>query len=157
MPRASARRRCGSTRPVATRSSSIAGAGSDGVVPRHRRRVRVPARSLGNATDLDFVFPKGSGVFRAGGDLAFHHGGTSLQELVIPVISVRMSGGSVTEGAAAGAQVTIADVPAAVTTRIFTVKLSFATMQPPPVRPVLLADGRQVGTVGMVVGSRGQP
>ena len=115
--------------------------------------VRVPAPSLGNATDLDFVFPKGSGVFRAGGDLAFHHGGASLQELVIPVISVRMSGGAVTEGAAAGAQVTIADVPAAVTTRIFTVKLSFATMQPPPVRPVLLADGRQVGTVGMVVGS----
>lgn len=113
---------------------------------------RVPARSLGNPTDLDFVFPTGSGVFRAGGDLAFHHGGTSLQELVIPVISVRMSGASVAEGPAAGAQVTVAEVPAAVTTRIFTVKLSFATMQPPPVRPVLVADGRQVGTVGMVVG-----
>jgi len=33
------------------------------------------------------------------------------------------------------------------------VKLSFATMEPPPVRPVLVADGRQVGAVGMVVGT----
>src|SRR3712207_7517832 len=44
--------------------------------------VRVSGQSLGNSTDCDFVFPKGNGVFRAGGDLAFHHGGTSLQELV---------------------------------------------------------------------------
>jgi hypothetical protein len=54
--------------------------------------VRVPAASLGNASDLDFQFPKGCGVFRSGGDLAFHHGGTSLQELVIPVITVRTTG-----------------------------------------------------------------
>ena len=32
----------------------------------------------------------GSGVFKAGGDLAFHHGGPSLQEMVIPVVTVRM-------------------------------------------------------------------
>ena len=114
--------------------------------------VRVPASSLGNVSDLDFQFPKGSGVFRAGGDLAFHHGGTSLQELVIPVITVRTSGAAPPD-AAAGTQVNVADAPTAVTTRIFTVKLSFATMQPPPVRPVLVAEGRQVGAVGMVVGA----
>jgi hypothetical protein len=117
--------------------------------------VRVPAASLGNVSDLDFQFPKGAGVFRAGGGLAFHHGGTSLQELVIPVISVRVTGAAPTD-AAAGAQVNVAEVPAAVTTRIFTVKLSFATMQPPPVRPVLMAEGRQVGAVGMVVGTGAQ-
>ena len=46
--------------------------------------------ALGYESDLDFVFPLGSGVFKAGGDLAFHHGGPSLQELVIPVLTVRM-------------------------------------------------------------------
>ena len=52
--------------------------------------VRVSAAALGYDSDLDFVFPLGSGVFKAGGDLAFHHGGPSLQELVIPVLTVRM-------------------------------------------------------------------
>src|SRR5207253_4392857 len=36
--------------------------------------VRVTAASLGYASDLDLVFPTGCGVFKAGGDLAFHHG-----------------------------------------------------------------------------------
>jgi hypothetical protein len=52
----------------------------------------------------------------------------------------------------AAGQVNLFEVPETVTTRIFTVKLSFATMGPPPVRLALMADGRQVGTVGMVVG-----
>jgi len=115
--------------------------------------VRVSAQSLGNTSDLDFAFPKGCGVFRAGGDLAFHHGGTSLQELVIPVITVRMAGSTPADTAPASAQAVVVGAPAAVTTRIFTVQLYFATMQPPPVRPVLVADGRQVGSLGMVVGA----
>src|SRR5580693_9641679 len=52
--------------------------------------VRGSAAALGYDSDLDFVFPLGSGVFKAGGDLAFHHGGPSLQELVIPVLTVHM-------------------------------------------------------------------
>lgn len=51
--------------------------------------LRADAAALGYASDLEFVFPLASGVFRAGGDLAFHHGGPSLQELVIPVVAVR--------------------------------------------------------------------
>ncbi len=47
--------------------------------------VRVAGAELGYHTDLDFVFPTGLGVFKAGGGLSFHHGGFSLQELVIPV------------------------------------------------------------------------
>jgi hypothetical protein len=113
--------------------------------------VRVSAASLGNASDLDFQFPKGSGVFRAGGDLAFHHGGASLQELVIPVITVRMKGA--TAQAPAGLKVQVLDEPAAITNRIFSVRLLFATMQPPPVRPVLMSDGQQVGTVGLAKGA----
>ena len=48
-----------------------------------------PLRS-GTTPTLILCFPLGSGVFKAGGDLAFHHGGPSLQELVIPVLTVRM-------------------------------------------------------------------
>ena len=44
-------------------------------------------------SDLEFVFPIGAGVFKAGGDLAFHHGGPSLQELIIPVLTVRLTVG----------------------------------------------------------------
>ncbi len=116
--------------------------------------VRVSASSLGNAGDLDFVFPKGCGVLKAGGDLAFHHGGISLQEMVIPVISVRTKGGTASVSAPAGAQVEITEVPDVITNRIFTVKLRFAGMYPPPVRPVLITDGREAGTVQLAPGAQ---
>ena len=116
--------------------------------------VRVAASSLGNDSDLDFVFPKGCGIFRAGGDLAFHHGGASLQENVIPVIAFRSASIAADELAGRGAQLEIRELPTAITNRIFSVKLLFATMQPPPVRPVLVSGERQVGTVGMAVGGQ---
>ena len=56
-------------------------------------------------------------------------------------------------GQSPGAELQVLDIPSAITNRIFSVKLLFATMQPPPVRPVLFSDGRQVGTVGMAVGA----
>ena len=62
-------------------------AGYGGAVP--AGAVRVSGVELGYATDLDFIFPTGLGVFKAGGDLTYHHGGLSLQEMVIPVVQVR--------------------------------------------------------------------
>src|SRR5262249_51085215 len=76
--------------------------GGSGQIELHRRcwvgrggttppgAVRVTGAELGYATDHDFIFPTGLGVFKAGGGLAYHHGGISLQELVIPVIQVRV-------------------------------------------------------------------
>ncbi|MGZ6771642.1 MAG: PglZ domain-containing protein, partial [Mycobacteriaceae bacterium] len=115
--------------------------------------VRVPARSLGNDTNLDFVFPVGIGVFRAGGDLAFHHGGPSLQELVVPVITVRSGRADAQTGH--GATLSVTDIPAAITNRIFSAKLSLASLASDtvPVRPVLIAEDSQVGVVGMAVGA----
>jgi len=52
--------------------------------------VRLTGPQLGYDTDLEFVFPTGIGVFKAGGDLGYHHGGLSLQEMIIPVVSLRM-------------------------------------------------------------------
>jgi hypothetical protein len=117
--------------------------------------IRVSGAALGYATDLDFVFPKGAGVFKAGGALAFVHGGPSLQELIIPVISVRTK---VEEtGKTKSKALSVTGLPARVTNRIFT-----ATMQqgeqnlalfasPTVVRPFLTAAGRQVGAVGMAI------
>jgi len=117
--------------------------------------VRVPAHALGYASDLEFVFPTGSGVFRAGGDLAFHHGGSSLQEMIIPVITVRTK---VRESARPSAgPMGAAGLPEAVTNRIFSVKLAFGEKQMTlgatamVVRPLLMSGGKQVGAVGMAV------
>jgi hypothetical protein len=117
--------------------------------------VRVAAASLGYASDLEFVFPTGAGVFKAGGDLAFHHGGPSLQEMVIPVITIRTK---VRESAPPSAgPITASGLPGAVTNRIFSVTLAFGGKQMSlgaskiVVRPMLMSAGRQVGTVGMAV------
>ncbi|MCZ8129886.1 MAG: PglZ domain-containing protein [Steroidobacteraceae bacterium] len=120
--------------------------------------VRVAASSLGYASDLEFVFPAATGVFKAGGDLAFHHGGPSLQELVVPVLTIRTK---VRESAPPStAPIASTGLPDAVTNRIFSVTFKLAPMQlslgakvesAVQVRPLLMAAGKQVGGVGMAV------
>jgi hypothetical protein len=44
------------------------------------------AAELGLGGDLELAFPRGINVFRTAGNLAYHHGGVSLQELVVPVL-----------------------------------------------------------------------
>ncbi len=117
--------------------------------------VRVPASALGYASDLEFVFPTGSGVFKAGGDLAFHHGGPSLQELIIPVLTVRTKARESTRPSAG--PITASGLPEAVTNRIFSVTLIFGEKQMMlgatgiVARPLLMSAGKQVGAVGMAV------
>ncbi|RKH26130.1 PglZ domain-containing protein [Corallococcus sp. CA041A] len=117
--------------------------------------VRVAASSLGYASDLDLVFPAATGVFKAGGDLAFHHGGPSLQELVIPVLTVRTKARE--SALPSTGPITAASLPDAVTNRIFSVTFTFGEKQMLlgatgiQVRPLLMAAGKQVGAVGMVV------
>lgn len=114
--------------------------------------VRVPASSLGYASDLDFVFPAGAGVFKSGGDLAFHHGGPSLQELIVPVLSVRLAFRET--GQPTAGRVSASGLPGAVTNRIFTVMLEGDLLSSEQVvRPLLMFSGRQVGAVGMAVGA----
>ena len=98
------------------------------------------------------MFPTGSGVFKAGGDLAYHHGGPSLQELLVPIVVVRSKAGDPTRRAAS--VVTASDLPEAITNRIFTVifQADLASGEL-AVRPVLTSAGRQVGTAGMAVGA----
>ena len=119
--------------------------------------VRVSGSDLGYDTDLDFVFPTGLGVFKAGGGLSFHHGSVSLQELVIPVLSLRIPSQSSAAGPAR-ADLQLAGLPEAITNRTFGVRLLLAgdlfAAAEVPLRVVLLADGEQVGQAGMAIGAR---
>lgn len=115
--------------------------------------VRIRGAELGYQTDLDFVFPKGIAVFRTGGGLTYHHGGFSLQELVIPVISLRIPAKQ--KKAAALRQVVVEQLPVTLTNRTFGLKITvngdlFAS-GPVSVRVLLLSNGEQVGQAGMAV------
>jgi hypothetical protein len=118
--------------------------------------VRVPAAGLGYDSDLDVVFPAGAGVFKAGGDLAYHHGGASLQELVIPVLTVRAKVEQPSRASSSPFAVT--GSPTVVTNRIFSVVAEVGGhnlalfANPVLVRPLLMAAGKQVGSVGMTIG-----
>ncbi len=114
---------------------------------------RVPASALGYDSDLDFVFPAGLGVFKAGGDLAFHHGGATLQELIVPVVTIRLK--AVPLETSKQGPMEVSGLPATITNRIFTVTLQLSQQSlfdaPVHVRPLLMVAGQQVGAVGMVV------
>jgi len=117
--------------------------------------IRIAAAALGYDSDLDFVFPSGAGVFKAGGDLAFHHGGPSLQEVVVPVLTIRTEGYEKVMRVAT--PVSLMGAPDAITNRIFSVTIVFGRDQLAfgsegmAVRPWLVADGKQVGSLGMAV------
>ncbi|ODT04862.1 MAG: hypothetical protein ABS52_01535 [Gemmatimonadetes bacterium SCN 70-22] len=116
---------------------------------------RVPARELGYDSDLEFVFPVSTAVFKAGGDLAYSHGGPSLQELVVPVVTVRTVAPAASRPSAAPIAVT--GLPDAITNRIFSVSLQFGGENLPVfqssrnVRPLLMSGAKQVGAVGMAI------
>lgn len=55
--------------------------------------IRVTSGQLGICGDLEFAFPKGVAGFKAkGGARAYLHGGSSLEELIIPVITINAAG-----------------------------------------------------------------
>jgi hypothetical protein len=114
---------------------------------------RVSGAELGYDTDLDFIFPKGLAVFRAGGDLAFHHGGPSLQEMIVPVVTLRIP--SAAPEATSGSKVTLDGHPSVLTNRTFGMRVLVAadlfSQESVPVRLVLLAEGLEVGRCGMAL------
>jgi hypothetical protein len=122
--------------------------------------LRVAAAALGYDSDLELVFPSGGGVIKAGGDLAYHHGGPSLQELIIPVVTVRTKRAAAPGSTASPVTaVSATSVPEAVTTRSTSATfvlggnqlvLGAAAMT---VRPVLMQGDRQVGAAGLAIGA----
>ena len=116
--------------------------------------VRVSGADLGYGTNLEFVFPKGLGVFKTGGGLTFHHGGTSLQELVIPVVSLRIP--SRDQQVVAGSVTELRDVPDKITNRTFVVGVRVSgdlfADERRALRVVLVSESQQVGHAGMAIG-----
>ena len=52
--------------------------------------LEIPPAELGYGSNgLSVVVPRSAGVFKAGGSLCYHHGGTSPQEVLIPLLSFR--------------------------------------------------------------------
>ena len=117
--------------------------------------VRVSGADLGYQTDLEFIFPQGLAVFKGGGDLAFHHGGCSLQEMVVPVITLRMP--STDAPPKVAANVVVEGYPTTLTNRTFGCRLVFAgdllDQEAIWVRVVLVGDGQEVGRAGMAPGA----
>lgn len=118
--------------------------------------LRVSSASLGYSSGLDFIFPKGVAVFRAGGDLNFHHGGTSLQEMVVPVICFRMATGPAPVGDSVGVRLT--GYPEQLANRTFGLQVELMpglfTHDDVPVRLILLAEGQEVGRAGMAIDAK---
>lgn len=119
--------------------------------------LRIQGAKLGYATDLDIVVPVSSSVFRAGGDLAYHHGGASLQEMVIPAITAKLQTAATAK--VEKNAVTVSHDFTAVTNRIFSIQVVlgganrslFDTAR--TIRPVVVAGDRVVAKASVAVGA----
>lgn len=87
--------------------------------------VRLSAGDLGyEGTNLDLVVPKGTGIFRAaGGGLAFHHGGLSLQELIVPVLTFELERKKAAKKRVPSELLALEGVDKQITNRIFSLRL----------------------------------
>lgn len=114
--------------------------------------VRLSSSDLGYTGDLDFIFPEGAAVFKTGGGLSYHHGGLSLQELIVPVITGRFPGGD--DEDENPLQVSLISTPESIPTRAFGVGISVGTdlleTEPRRLRVVLVDGGQEVGYAGML-------
>ena len=86
--------------------------------------IRVSSQKLGLGSDLEFAFPNGVAGFKAkGGARAYFHGGLSLQELIIPIISI--NGVEVEQVATGQHTYSIVAERIKITSRFFTVKVKY--------------------------------
>jgi hypothetical protein len=85
-------------------------------------RFRADELELGG--DLEFAFPRGLNVFRVrGGSKTYFHGGLSLQELVVPVLRLRLAAGL---GDAGQEEVEVRLEKGKITNRLFSVFLTWS-------------------------------
>lgn len=85
--------------------------------------VRLNAADLQLGGDLEFAFPHGLGFFKApGGSMNYFHGGSSLQERIVPVMHVALA--PPTKPTETRTSWTLAPARDTVTTRIFSVTIS---------------------------------
>jgi hypothetical protein len=124
----------------------MGGAASEALLRLHLDRIGLPG-------DLDVVVPRGLALIAAGGARGFFHGGLSPQEVVVPVVMVRVPvpGGTIV-------MTVEVEVAAKITSLIFTGELLLAhnlLSEPLTVRPVAVraSDGEQVSALATAGGA----
>lgn len=111
--------------------------------------LRAKLRDFGLGSDLEIATPWGFGGFKVpGGAKAFFHGGLSLQELVIPVLTLILREATVGEGATKF-DWTLVPGSQTISTRFFSVQVKgaatdFFESTPPKIRIEVRADGKAV-------------
>ncbi|MBN2413376.1 PglZ domain-containing protein [candidate division KSB1 bacterium] len=102
----------------------------------HDSYIRVNENQLGLSGDLELVFPRGIACFKApGGNDIFFHGGISLQEMVIPVLSLTKPKPVTTTG---DAMFRVSMEKKEITNRFFTLQIRYETAD------LFLPDTRRV-------------
>lgn len=101
--------------------------------------LRYSVRDFALEGDYDVIVPAGLSVFKAGGGLSYYHGGATLQERVIPVLSVRLSSLPEAPGEEGDVVIRLLDAQGKVRNRIFTVALQYQS---------LLGSSRRVSLIG---------
>lgn len=113
--------------------------------------VRTTSKELGYSDDLEFIFPSGLSVLPAHDGLCYHHGGASLQELVIPMMSFRIEPPAAQK---AKGHVGLSGLPTAITNRMFSVTVEVEDdllSEPQNVRVLLFTGTEQAGQTGMIL------
>jgi hypothetical protein len=123
--------------------------GRGGVTP--PSTIRVTSAELGYSGDLDFILPSGLSLLPAHDGLRYHHGGASLQEIVIPVVTFRVEAPVASKGKS---RVVLSGLPAVITNRMFSVTIETQAdllAEPQNVRVLLFSGADQAGQTGMVL------
>ncbi|MCL6478736.1 MAG: PglZ domain-containing protein [Peptococcaceae bacterium] len=115
--------------------------------------LRFTAAELGHGGDLEFAFPIGTGGFKVkGGRQAYFHGGISLQELIIPVITFKMD---TVKPAKASDQFRLNTGKKEITNRLFTVSALYVPAMFSPseynVRLTAVEGGKEIAMAATAV------
>jgi hypothetical protein len=113
--------------------------------------MRCNLADFGISSDLELATPWTIAAFTAHGGLAYFHGGLSLPEVVIPVLTVRSSGTHQPPGAKVNWQLKLGSASGQITTRFVSVVIDGASTQllplePPLVRLEVRAAGQVIST-----------
>lgn len=111
--------------------------------------MRAPLRSLGVESDYDIATPWNFAVFKAGGSLAYFHGGLSPQELIVPVLTLTAKAHKL--AGSSGINWKLNKGAERLTTRFFSVQITGTAtglfeMEPPRVRVEIRSKGKSISS-----------
>lgn len=99
---------------------------------------RLPLSAFGVKGAFDVVLPGGLSVFRTGGGRTYFHGGATLQERVVPVLTVRVPSQAAEDSAGEAVTIEI-DAERGIRNRIFTVAVTYQSLLRPRCRVAVVA------------------